>query len=356
MLFVDTNIITPPSSGVINMPAVINAYASTSQGSTLSPHPYNPGPLAPNEIQVKVTHCGICHSDLAMIDNEWGNASYPIVPGHEVIGIVSELGSNVTRHKIGDRVGVGWQNASCMNCEWCDSGDHHLCSTQTATIVGHNGGFADYVRSHEYFAVPVPKALDSTNAAPLLCGGITVYNPFVAYDIKSTHRIGVIGIGGLGHLAIQFAAAWGCHVTAFSSTPNKESEARTLGAHDFIPSCDSAALQDARNSCDIIISAANANLDWSSYMQVLRPKGNLCIVGVPTSPITVTPFDLIIGQHSLTGSPIGSPYHIAQMFDFAAHHDIAAVTQEFPMNDLNNAISELRANRIRYRAVLVNES
>ncbi|QQE10463.1 NAD(P)-dependent alcohol dehydrogenase [Planctomycetota bacterium] len=332
-----------------------NAYAAYEQGAALKPFSYDPGSLGPDDVEIKVTHCGLCHSDLAMIDNDWGNAKYPLVPGHEVIGIVTQMGPDVDNLDYGDVVGLGWQCGSCMDCEWCEFGDHNLCSDAEDTIVGHHGGFADYVRTHKRFAIRVPKQLKPVNAAPLLCAGITVFNPFVQNNITAMDRVGVVGIGGLGHIALQFAHAFGCHTTAFSSNLSKETEAKSLGAVEFVNTSDEHQLKQATRSCDFIIVTANADLPWSEYVRLLRPKGNMCFVGIPPSPITLHAFDLIVGQKAVSGSPIGSPTTIERMFDFAALNHIKAVTETFAFEDVNQAINKLKSGQVRYRAVLTNE-
>ena len=197
------------------------AYAATGLGEKLKPFEYEPGSLEKTEVEIKVEYCGVCHSDLSMLDNEWGMTTYPIVPGHEVIGVVQALGEQVNHLKIGQRVGVGWNSKSCMSCEWCIGGNHNLCSTAQGIIVGRHGGFADQVRADAAWTIPIPTTIKPEVAGPLLCGGVTVFNPIVQFDVKPTDRVGVIGIGGLGHMALKFLHAYGCEVTAFSSSPDK---------------------------------------------------------------------------------------------------------------------------------------
>jgi uncharacterized zinc-type alcohol dehydrogenase-like protein len=202
---------------------MINAYAAFEAGGKLNPYQYDPGPLSDADVEINVEHCGICHSDLSMINNEWGMTEYPIVPGHEVIGTIAARGDSVKHLKIGQRVGLGWHSSYCMTCHQCMDGDHNLCSTAAGTIVGRHGGFADKVRAHAASVVLLPEGLDPVNAGPLFCGGITVFNPLVQFDIPPTAKVGVIGIGGLGHIALQFLNAWGCEVTAFTSSESKKS-------------------------------------------------------------------------------------------------------------------------------------
>ncbi|WP_432798921.1 NAD(P)-dependent alcohol dehydrogenase [Poriferisphaera sp. WC338] len=333
---------------------MVKAYVARESGSELEAYEYEAGKLGADEVEVAVQFCGICHSDLAMIDNEWGNGQYPIVPGHEVVGEITEIGSNVDRLKVGQRVGIGWQCGSCMACEWCDSGDHNLCMHMQDTIVGHRGGFGDRIRSHWRFAIPVPESMDGEQVAPMMCGGITVYNPLVENNIKPGDRVGVVGIGGLGHFALQFAKAFGCHVTAFSGSAAKEGEARELGADTFVPNRDQHALRDVKRSCDFILVTAGASLPWDQYMEILRPRGRVCIVGVMTELVSVQVFNLIGGGRGIVGSPIGSPNRIRDMLSFSQANSIGAMTKRYPMEDVNHAIADLRAGKVHYRAVLEN--
>ena len=330
----------------------IKAYAVQEPGAKLTPFEYDPGDVGTEEVEIKVEYCGICHSDLSMLDNEWGITQYPFVPGHEIVGTIASVGERVTKLKVGQRVGLGWYSQSCMHCEWCMSGDHNLCLTAEGTIVGRHGGFADKVRGHQSWAVPLPEDLDPAKAGPLFCGGITVFNPIVQLGIKATDRVGVIGIGGLGHIALQFLNAWGCDVTAFSTSPDKEAEARELGASHFVNSRDPEALQQVANSFDFILSTVNADLDWDTYLAALRPKGNLHLVGVIPSPLSAQIFPMIAGQKTISASPLGSPATIAQMLEFAARHHIEPMTEIFSFEQINEAMERLRDGKPRYRLVL----
>ncbi len=331
---------------------MIKAYAAHEAGGKLEPFEYDPGVLKDEEVEIKVEYCGLCHSDLSMLKNEWGNSQYPFVPGHEVVGTVAEIGDRVTTVKVGQRVGLGWYSHSCMHCEWCMTGNHNLCLTAEQTIVARHGGFADKVRAHEEWVTPIPEGIDPVKAGPLFCGGLTVFNPIMQFDVRPTDRVGVIGIGGLGHMALRFLHAWGCDVTAFSTNPAKEAEARDLGANHFINSRDPKALEAAANSFDLILSTVNADLDWGTYIAALRPKGRLHFVGVVPNAIESYAFSLIGGQKSMSGSPLGSPQTLVQMLDFAARHGIEPVTELFPFDQVNEAIAHLQEGKARYRVVL----
>ena len=197
---------------------MIKAYAAMKPGAPLEPFEYDPGKLAHDEVEIQVESCGICHSDLSMLDNEWGFTEYPFVPGHEVIGTLAAIGESVKNLHLGQRVGLGWHSGYCLSCHTCHSGDHNLCPSAQATIAGHHGGFANKVRAQAQAIVALPEALNPDTSGPLFCGGITVFNPLVQFDVKPTSRVAVIGIGGLGHMGLQFLNAWGCHVTAFTSS------------------------------------------------------------------------------------------------------------------------------------------
>jgi uncharacterized zinc-type alcohol dehydrogenase-like protein len=233
-------------------------------------------------------------------------------------------------------------------------GLENLCPEAEGTCVHRNGGYADRVRANSRFVIPIPDGLDSERAAPLLCGGITVYNPLRTHGINPSSRVGIVGIGGLGHLAVQFARVFGARVTAFSTSAAKEKEARAMGADDFVNSRESKAMKEVAGTLDFILNTANADQDWGTYLQALRPTGTLSFVGVPPSPFSVHAFPLISGQRTISGSPVGSPFRIREMLDVAARHGVMATTELFPMAKANEAIEKVKKNKVRYRAVLAN--
>ena len=332
----------------------IQGLAAHAAGAELLPFRYDPGELGPAEVEIAITHCGICHSDIHLISNDWGISQYPFIPGHEVVGTVAAVGANVRSLKPGQRVGLGWQANSCGECEWCLQGLENLCAASEPTCVHRHGGYAERVRANARFVIPIPEALESENAAPLLCAGITVYSPLRLHGINPSSRVGVVGIGGLGHLAVQFARAFGAEVTAFSTSSGKEEEARALGAHRFVNTRESKAMKEVAGSLDFIVSTINADQDWGVYIQTLRSTGTLCFVGVPPSPLAIQAFPLIAGMRSITGNPIGSPYRLKEMLDVAARHGVKAQTERFAMAKANEAIEKVKKNKVRYRAVLAN--
>jgi uncharacterized zinc-type alcohol dehydrogenase-like protein len=332
----------------------INCLAAHAAKQQLRPFQYDPPELGPGDVEVKITHCGVCHSDLHLINNEWGMSVYPMVPGHEVIGHVSALGTNVKSLKLGQRVGVGWQAGACLECDYCLRGEENLCAQNQPTCVGRPGGFAERVRVHSHFAFPIPEAIESEKAGPLLCGGLTVFTPLRVFTVTPLMRVGVIGIGGLGHLALQFLRAFGCEVTAFSSTPGKEAEAKKFGAHHFADSRDSAGMAKLRTRFDFLLSTVWVDLDWNAYLDLLRPKGKLCIVGVVAQPLSIPAFPLIVGQKTLCASNTGGSSTMREMLEFVARHGITPQVELKPMAEANTALARLASNRVRYRLVLAN--
>jgi uncharacterized zinc-type alcohol dehydrogenase-like protein len=290
-----------------------------------------------------------------MLDNEWGMSQFPFVPGHEAVGTIVGLGEHVKGLSIGQRVGVGWTAYSCLSCHECLSGDHHLCARGQGTIVNRPGAFADRLRVQWTWARPLPDGLDPATTGPLLCGGITVFSPLLQHSLPSNARVGIVGIGGLGHMALQFANRWGCEVHAFTTSDSKEAEARNLGAHYVHNTKRDVELKKITGSLDLIISTINVPLDIGGLLGSLAPKGILHVVGAVLEPMPIPAFGLIMGQKSVSGSPTGSPTAIDRMLAFSARHSIAPVTETFPMSKVNDALDHLRAGKARYRIVLVND-
>ncbi|SHJ03033.1 NADPH-dependent aldehyde reductase Ahr [Algibacter luteus] len=332
----------------------VNGYAALEQKAKLVPFSYELGEIGSEEVDIKVSYCGICHSDLSMINNDWGMTQYPMVPGHEIIGEVIAKGNAVKNISVGDKVGLGWMSASCMSCDQCMDGEHHLCAKSEATIVGRNGGFADKVRGHWSWAIPLPKGIDMSKAGPLLCGGITVFNPIILAGVKPTDRVGVIGIGGLGHMAVKFLKHWGCEVIAFSSNPAKKKSILKMGASQVIDSTSPEELESISGKLNFILNTTNVSLDWNSYLATLAPKGKFHTVGAVLEPMEISAFSLIMGEKSVGGSPIGSPALTKTMLDFCVRHNIYPDVEEFPMAKVNEALEHLEKGKARFRIVLKN--
>lgn len=331
---------------------MIEAYAAPTPGAKLEAFSYDPGPLANDAVEINIDYCGICHSDVSMWKNDWGLTQYPFVPGHEVVGKVAAVGDAVTSLEKGQTVGLGWHAGYCTSCPACLSGDHNLCAGAEQTIVGRHGGFANKIRAQAASVIPLPKGLDPEKAGPLFCGGITVFNPLLQYEVSPTSKVAVIGIGGLGHMALRFLNAWGCEVTAFTSSESKREEALELGAHHTLNSRDPDELKKAAGRFDLVLSTVNVSLDWSGYLNTLKPKGRLHFLGAALEPIELGVFSLIAAQRQISGSPVGSPAAIAKMLAFAAHHHIEPVIEAFRFDQVNEALAHLENGEARYRIVL----
>ncbi len=325
---------------------MIEAWAAPAAGKALEPFSYEPE-VGTHQVKVKVDHCGICHSDVHLVDGDWGTDGFPLVPGHEIVGTVDEVGAGIRSLKVGDRVGVGWQSVSCGTCPACTSGRDNFCRQNQATASGRYGGFASHVVADERLAVPIPDALDGARTAPLLCGGVTVWTPLRRYAKPGDHVV-VIGIGGLGHMAVLFAAAMGCKVTTVSRSMDKETDAKALGASRHV-----ASLADIEKA-DLIIATAPAAADWDVALAKLNPLGTLCLVGASPEPITFGAFQLIGGSKRIVGSGTGGRKQLMDMLDFAALHGIGATIEPFGMDDANNALDHVRQGKARLRAVLNN--
>lgn len=331
----------------------VNAYAAMERGGKLEEFTYEFDDLKYDEVEISVESCGICHSDMSMVDNEWGMSKYPLVPGHEVVGKVTKIGDGVKMVKVGQRVGLGWFADSCRQCRPCLSGHHNLCTNSTGTIVGRHGGFADKIRASELWCVPIPDDVDAITAGPLFCGGATVFNPLVQYEVSPMDRVGIIGIGGLGHLALQFARAWGCEVTAFTTSDDKSDQAKELGAHHVANTRDGDTLKKLRGSFDLVLNTTAADLPWSDYLAALCAKGRFVTVGgFVDAPLKAGAFDLIGGEKTMGGSAMAPPVILQRMLEFCGRHGIAPMTDKFDMKDANDGMDHLREGKARYRVVL----
>lgn len=334
------------------MSARVHAYAAMAAKQPLAPYEYELGAPGPNEVRVQVSHCGLCRSDLDALDDRFGSATFPLVAGHEIIGTVTAVGSAVSHLQVGQRVGIGPLGNACLSCEYCAGGRDNLCRKLEFTIGGgRRGGFANVVQIPAAYAFPIPESLASENAAPLLCAGVTSYSPLRNHTTSSSH-VGVIGIGGLGHLAVKFAAKRGSEVTAISSSANKAADARKFGAHHFVVSSDASQMRKAAGSLDFILSTVDVDLNWMEYLGLLRPDGKICIVGGTLGPINVPAGMLIMGQYSFVGSAAGSRAVSAEMLEFSARHGIWAETEVMPISQINTALDRLRSGKAPFRIVL----
>jgi uncharacterized zinc-type alcohol dehydrogenase-like protein len=334
--------------------STVKAWAALAPGNKLQPFTYELGELLSEEVEIEVLYCGVCHTDIAFINDQSGMVPFPLVPGHEITGRVTALGEVAASKglSIGQIVGVGWNKESCGHCQHCLDGDQHLCDTVKATIWGNYGGFANRVKAHWIWVIPVPAGIDPRDAGPLFCAGITVFSPLVLMDIKPTSNVGVFGIGGLGHLAIQFSRAWGADVTAFSSSATKTESIRELGASHIVSSRDTSEWENLKGKFDLIIITVSVTLDWDKIIQMLSPKGRLHFVGIVYEPVPVNVLSLLTGQKAISSSPTGSRGTIDKMLGFAARHSISVKAEHFPMSKVNEAIEYAESGKANYRVVL----
>lgn len=330
--------------------AKIHAWAQPAAGALLAPVSLDePPPPSPFEIDVEVAHCSVCHSDVHLLDGDWGEVARPLVPGHEIVGRVVARGTEATVAE-NAIVGIGWQAGSCGACTPCKADREHLCTGgKIRTCVGRQGGFATRVLDSR-FAFELPRGLDPTCAAPLLCAGLTVFSPIDRLGVKAGMRVGVVGLGGLGHLAVRYARAIGAEVVAFDPDATKKDLARSLGASDLLDACSSARLPSS--AFDAIFVTTHADLAWNDWMRALDLEGTLCLVGVPKNEVTVHPDHLLDGQKKVTGSVIGSPATMRRMLAFSAEHGILPIVERMPLSAVNDAVSRVRRGEARLRIVL----
>jgi alcohol dehydrogenase (NADP+) len=335
------------------------AYSATSPTSPLASTTIPRREPTEHDVQIDILFCGICHSDLHQVRNEWSGLPtvYPCVPGHEIVGRVASVGSGVTKFKPGDLAAVGCLVDTDRTCPECRAGVEQFCPNLTLTYNFPDkhlggvtyGGYAESVVVDEHFVLRVPPALDLAGAAPLLCAGITTYSPMRHWGVGEGKKVGVVGLGGLGHMGVKFARAFGAHVVVFTTSPNKTEDALRLGAHEVVISRNADELAKHADSFDFILDAVSADHDVNAYLQLLRRDGNLTLVGAPDKPLGVSAFDLIFKRRSLSGSPIGSLAETQEMLDFCAEHGITADVEVIPIQKVNEAYDRLLRSDVKYR-------
>jgi uncharacterized zinc-type alcohol dehydrogenase-like protein len=329
-------------------------YAANTLGQRLEPFEYASPELKEHEVRVSITHCGVCHTDIHAIDDYYGITTFPFVPGHEIVGHVVALGPAVTGLKEGDRVGIGWQGRSCGKCEWCLKGETQLCmEIETTTVMVPYGGFSSSVVADHRFVYLLPATMPSQAAAVLMCAGVTVYSALRTYVTGPSVKVAIVGVGGLGHLAVQFAHAFGCEITAISSSPAKKEQALGFGADHFIDSNDKDGMRQVGFSYDLLVCTANDVINWEELLNTLKKRGRMVLVGFPDMKLNST--DLVAHDLSITGSLLGSPPMMREMLSFAQHHGITPTVELMPMSQVNEALQRVKENKARYRIVLVNE-
>lgn len=333
----------------------VQSYAAMQAGDVLQRYDYEFDELLVDEVEIDVEYCGLCHSDLSMINNEWGMSHYPLIAGHEVIGRVSALGESAKTKglHIGQKVGLGWTAKSCQHCDQCIRGNHVSCSQAIPTIV-NNGGFASKVRADWQWAIPLPDHLDLVSAGPMLCAGITVFKPLLTHNITAMSKVGVIGIGGLGHIAIKLLHALGAEVTAFTSSIAKKESILDMGATHVVNSKDPKELEAVAGKFDLVINTVAVNLEWFQYLNALAVNGKFHTVGIVLKPLEIPSLSLINGDKTVTGSATGSPWQLRTLLNFVADKCVTPMVEVFPMSKVNEAIHHLEQGKAKYKVVLKN--
>ena len=339
----------------------VRAYAAFSPKDPLRPHVVERRDPGPSDVEIDILFCGICHSDVHQVRDEWGGSTFPMVPGHEIVGRVTRVGASVTRLKVGDLAGVGCLVDSCRTCDACARDLEQFCSTGAAfTYNGTEmdrrtptyGGYSTAVVVDKAFVLKVPENLDPAGAAPLLCAGITTYSPLRQWNCKHGDRVGVVGLGGLGHMAVKLAAAMGAEVTMLSTSRAKEADARRLGASSFALTTEEATFKRLAGHFDLIVNTISASHDYNRYLGMLRTQGTMVLVGAPPQPIPVSAFSLIFGNKRLAGSLIGGIAETQEMLDFCGAHGIVSDIEIIPADRVNEAYERMLRSDVRYRFVI----
>ncbi|OZI06892.1 hydroxyacid dehydrogenase [Siphonobacter sp. BAB-5385] len=336
-------------------------YAAQTKDTPLAPWSFERRELGPHDVQFDITYCGVCHSDLHQIRDEWGNGIFPMVPGHEIVGRVVAVGSHVQKFKVGDLAGTGCLVDSCRTCENCQHGLEQYClngNSQTYNGLEQDkktptyGGYSNTIVVHEDFVLHIPENLDLAATAPLLCAGITTYSPLRHWGVKPGHKLAVLGLGGLGHMGVKFGVALGAEVTVLSTSPSKEQDAKALGAHKFIVTKDPEQLASVTGYFDFILDTVSAEHDYNQYLALLKTDGVHICVGAPPTPSAILAFSLIPGRKSLAGSNIGGIAETQEMLDFCQDKNIVSDIEIIAINDIHTAYDRMLKGDVRYRFVI----
>lgn len=337
------------------------AYAAQSPTTPLAPWTFDRRDVGPKDVQFDILYCGVCHSDIHQVRGEWGNSKFPMVPGHEIVGVVTAIGNNVSKFKVGDLAAVGCLVDSCRTCENCKDGLENYCTTWPSyTYNGTEqdkktvtqGGYSNFIVTNEDFVLKVSDKLPLPNVAPLLCAGITTYSPLRHWGIGKGHKVAVLGLGGLGHMAVKFAVSFGAEVTVLSTSPGKEEDAKRLGAHKFVNTKDAAAVRSVKNYFNFIIDTVSAPHDYNMYIGMLKTNGVQICVGVPPTPMQIAGFALIGGRRSIAGSGIGGIKETQEMLDYCAEHNITSDIELIDIKDINTAYERVLKSDVKYRFVI----
>jgi len=346
-----------------NHTQAVSGWAAMDASGKVVPFAFKRRETGVDDVAIKVQYCGMCHTDLHFINNDWGITMYPVVPGHEITGVVTKVGTNVSGFRPGDRVGVGCIAASCLDCDHCRRSEENYCDKVTLTYNGifwdgsvTYGGYSNMIVAHKRFLVKIPDSLPLDAAAPLLCAGITVYSPMKQHGMllgEAGRRLGVVGLGGLGHVAVKFGKAFGLHVTVISTSPGKEREAReNLKADDFILSTDDKQMQAMARSLDYVIDTVSAQHSLGPILELLKVNGKLVLVAAPDKPVELPSFPLIFGKRTVSGSMTGGMKETQEMMDLCGKHNITCDIELVSTDGINEALARLARNDVRYRFVV----
>lgn len=322
--------------------------------------------VGPKDVLIEIKFAGICHSDIHTARQEWREIEYPFVPGHEIVGVVTEVGSDVTKHKVGDRVGVGCMVNSCGKCEYCKEGNEHYCVNKSVgTYADHDrygngeltqGGYSSHVVVTEDFVLHIPDGLELDEAAPLLCAGITTYSPLRHWNAGEGMKVAVVGMGGLGHMAVKLAHAMGADVTVLSHSDKKREDSAKFGADHYVNTSESSAMAEVKGMFDLIINTVSAAIDLDTFLTLLRPQGTMVNVGAPAEPLSVNVFSLLGGRKSFSGSNIGSIRETQEMLDFCAEHNVVPQIEKITADQIDEAYERVVNSDVRYRFVIDNST
>lgn len=336
-------------------------YAAQKAQSSLAPFQFERRDVKPHDVQFDILYCGVCHSDIHQVRNEWGGSIYPMVPGHEIVGRVTAVGEHVAKFKVGDLAAVGCFVDSCRHCDNCQEGLEQYClNGNSQTYNGYEqdrktptyGGYSKVMVAHEDFVLQIDEALDLPSVAPLLCAGITTYSPLKFWKVGPGHKVAVLGLGGLGHMAVKFAVAFGAEVTMLSTSPSKEGDARRLGAHKFVLTSDRAQVKAVRNTFDFIIDTVSAPHDYNMYLGLLKTNGIHICVGAPPTPAEVGVFNLLGARKSIVGSNTGGMPETQEMLNYCAEHNIVSDVEVIPIDYIQTAYERMLKGDVRYRFVI----
>lgn len=338
----------------------VKAYAASSATSPLGPIDIERREPGDSDVEIHILHCGVCHSDLHQARNEWSGTRYPCVPGHEIVGRVTRVGGSVKKVSVGDMAAVGCMVDACRTCANCKRGLEQYCESFPRFTYNSDdgkggytfGGYSQSIVVDEAFTLKVPTTLDPAAAAPLLCAGITTYSPLRHWQVGPNKKVGIIGLGGLGHMGVKFARAFGAHVVLFTTSEKKVADGLRLGAHEVVLSSDESAMQKHRSSFDFLLDAVSADHDINAYLQLLRLDGTLCLVGAPEKPLPVGAFNLLLPRRNFAGSGIGGIAETQEMLDFCAEHAIVSDIESIQIQQINHAYERMLKGDVRYRFVI----